>query len=301
VLYTVKSGKEATVYCCAAHPRSETDLLAPEYTVEHVDAIVLSGGSAFGLAAADGVRDFLREQGRGFSVTQSRVPIVPAAILFDLAGGREQKWRGEPPYRLLGRKAAQAAANRFAIGSAGAGAGATTFDLKGGLGSASWRNGAGYTVAALVAVNACGTATIGGTPHFWAAPFEKDREFGGLGLPQNWPDEATRARMKGAVSGNTTIAIIATDAALTPGQAKRFASSAHDGLARALYPAHTPMDGDLVFAISTGARTLNCGTADLAALCVEGANCLARAIARGVYEASPGGPKPAWREKFLQG
>jgi len=196
---------------------SETDLLAPEYTVEHVDAIVLSGGSAFGLAAADGVRDFLREQGRGFSVAQSRVPIVPAAILFDLAGGREQKWRGEPPYRLLGRKAAQQAAIPFALGSAGAGAGATTFDLKGGLGSASWRNGAGYTVAALVAVNACGTATIGGTPHFWAAPFEKDREFGGLGLPQNWPDEATRARMKGAVSGNTTIAIIATDAALTPG------------------------------------------------------------------------------------
>ena len=277
---------------------SETELLAPEYTVGRVDAIALSGGSAFGLAAGDGVRDWLRVTGRGFAVAQSRVPIVPAAILFDLAGGREQTWREEPPYRLLGRKAAASAARKFALGSAGAGAGATTFDLKGGLGSASQRSPSGHMVGALVAVNACGKATVGDSSHFWAAPFEIGKEFGALGYPGTWPRESVQPRMKGAVSANTTLAIIATDAALDAGQAKRLAASAHDGLARALYPAHTPMDGDLVFSIATGARPLNCGTADLAALCVTASNCLSRAIARGVYEASPGGPKPAWREKF---
>jgi D-aminopeptidase len=279
----------------------DTELLIPEETVERVDAIVLSGGSAFGLDAPGGVQAWLREQGRGFAVGPVRVPIVPGAILFDLLNGGDKNWGRFPPYRDLGYAAAANAGSDFKLGTAGAGYGATTVNLKGGLGSASAQTREGAMVGVIVAVNAVGSVVIGDGPHFWATPFEQNAEFGGLGLPPIQPGDALRMRFKGRPRENTVIALIATDAALTKPQAKRIAVMAHDGLARAVYPAHTPMDGDIVFAASTGKHPLGnpvYGLADLGALA---ANVLARAIARGVYEATAlpfAGALPSWKSKF---
>jgi L-aminopeptidase/D-esterase-like protein len=276
----------------------ETDLLSPEQTVEHIDAIVLAGGSAFGLDAAAGVMDGLAAMGRGLAVGPVRVPIVPAAILFDLINGGDKDWGADAPYRALGRKALAAVGRDFALGTAGAGTGATTANLKGGLGSASMRLAGGVTVAALAAVNALGQATIGDTGHFWAAPFEIDGEFGGRGYPSPLPAEATRLRHKGQTEPGaaTTIAIIATDAVLTKAAARRLAIVAHDGFARALWPTHTPHDGDLVFAISTARLP----APDPVALGAAAASTMARAIARGVHAATPapGDFLPTWRQKF---
>ena len=278
----------------------ETDLLAPENLVEHIDALAFSGGSAFGLSAATGVQRWLREQGRGFAIAGVRVPIVPAAILFDLRGGIG--WEGEPPYPALGYRATADASADFALGSAGAGAGATTCNLKGGLGSASEIAPSGFTVAALAAVNAVGSATIGDGPHFRAAPFELGDEFGGLGLPRPWPAEAREIRHKASLRENTTLAVVATDARLTCAMAKRLAIAAHDGLARALYPVHTPFDGDVVFALATGDRPLSDVPRDLAQIGAVAANCLSRAVARGIYEATSlkSGDNPAWRDRFAK-
>ena len=165
----------------------DTDMLEPHRTVERIDAVVLSGGSAFGLDAASGVQAFLREQGRGFAIGDIRVPIVCGAILFDLLNGGDKNWGRFPPYREFGYAAASAAAREFALGTAGAGFGATTVNLKGGLGSASAVTRQGHTVGAVVAVNACGSATIGRGPQFWAAPFEQDGEFGAFGFPPALP------------------------------------------------------------------------------------------------------------------
>ncbi|MBM3607949.1 MAG: peptidase T4, partial [Alphaproteobacteria bacterium] len=193
----------------------DTALLDPAMSVQQIDALFLSGGSAFGLDAGGGVQAFLREQGRGFAIGPARVPLAPGAILFDLLNGGNKNWGRTPPYWKLGYSAAAAAADEFALGTAGAGLGATTANLKGGLGSASARTGDGYGIGALVAVNAIGSATIGATPHFWAAPYERDGEFGGLGLPSPMPADALELRVKGAGQPrmeNTTIAIVATDA-----------------------------------------------------------------------------------------
>lgn len=276
----------------------ETDLLSPDHSVQTVDAIVLSGGSVFGLDAASGVTDALAAMGRGFPVGTARAPIVPGAILFDLLNGGDKDWGPVSPYRALGKAALEAAAESFALGSAGAGTGATTADLKGGLGSASERLPNGVTVGALVAVNAVGRATIGNAGHFRAAPFEKDGEFGGRGLPVPLPKDAAALVTKaGRPAENTTLAIVATDAALTKAEAKRLAVMAHDGFAHALWPAHTPMDGDIVFAVSTGRVPLPDPTIGLMWLGAAAASCTARAIARGVYEASsaPGDLLPSWR------
>jgi L-aminopeptidase/D-esterase-like protein len=279
----------------------ETDLLALENTVEAVDALVLSGGSAFGLDAAAGVQARLRELGRGFRVGDARVPIVPAAILFDLLNGGDKAWGRFPPYRELGVAALDAAGPDFAIGSAGAGYGATTANLRGGLGSASVVSPEGYVIGALVAVNAAGQVTVGDGPHFWAAPYELGGEFGGLGWPANAPD-ALALRTKGRFRGNTTIAVVATDAALTKSQAKRLAVMAQDGLARAIRPVHTPLDGDTVFAASTGLKPLADPIHGLAMLGALAADTLARAVARAIYEAESStgltGLPPAWRDRF---
>ena len=277
----------------------DTEMLAPEQTVAAVDAVVLAGGSAFGLEAASGVMAGLAEAGRGFAIGPARVPIVPAAILFDLLNGGDKDWGTASPYPALGRAALSAASQDFALGSVGAGSGATTVNLKGGLGSASMRLDGGITVAALVAVNALGQATIGDTAHFWAAAFEQDGEFGGLGPPATYPPEATALRHKGQIAGaSTTIAVVATDARLTKAEAKRLAVMAHDGFARALWPSHTPMDGDIVFSIATGLHQDD--AADLIAIGAAGAACMARAIARAVYEATPapGDLLPTWHQKF---
>jgi L-aminopeptidase/D-esterase-like protein len=276
----------------------DTDLLAPEQTIGTVDAVVLSGGSAFGLESASGIMSGLAEAGRGVAIGPARVPIVPAAILFDLINGGDKDWGAASPYPALGRAALAAASTDFALGSVGAGAGATTVNLKGGLGSAAMRLDTGITVAALVAVNALGQATIGDTAHFWAAPFERDGEFGGLGLPAAFPAEATALRHKGQATGaSTTIAVVATDARLSKAEAKRLAVMTHDGFARALWPSHTPMDGDIVFALATGRAT---APIDMIAIGAAGAAVMARAIARAIYEATPaaGDLLPTWHQKF---
>ena len=275
----------------------ETDLLAPEHVVEQVDALVLSGGSAFGLDAASGVAEGLRAAGRGFAVGEVRVPIVPAAILFDLQGGGDQGWT-ENPWKALGRAALSNAATEFSIGSTGAGTGATTATLRGGLGSASAALPDGSTIGALVAVNAIGSTTVGDGPHFWAAPFEVEAEFGGLGPAPQGPDPL-QARTKLTPHANTTIGIVATDATLTKAQCRRLAIAAHDGFARALVPSHTVMDGDLIFAAATGTRP----APDIAGQLMlghAGACVMARAVARAVFTAAPGpgdGP-PAWQTRF---
>jgi D-aminopeptidase len=279
----------------------ETDLLDAHRTVEAIDAVVLSGGSAFGLDAASGVQAALREQGRGFAIGDIRIPLVSGAVLFDMLNGGDKAWGRYPPFRELGYAAAQAAGASFSLGTTGAGHGATTVNLKGGLGSASAVTREGHTVGALVAVNACGSVTVGGGKQFWAAPFEQDREFGGHGFPAQTPPDALIPRAKGRPGENTTIAIVATDASLTKAQAKQFAVMAQDGLARAIYPAHTTLDGDTVFAAATGRRPLANPVNELTDLGALAANVLARACARGIYEARAlpfAGALPAWRDKF---
>jgi len=279
----------------------ETDLLAPDKLVEQVDALVLSGGSAFGLDAASGVTDALASRGRGFAVGEARVPIVPAAILFDLLNGGNKAWGACNPYGALGQRALENAADDFELGTAGAGFGATTFDLKGGLGSASFVLENGLRVGALVAVNALGSVVQGGQKHFWAAPFEVADEFGGCGAARRFfPGDEPHIPPLSAKKANTTIAIVATDASLTQAQATRLAISAHDGMARAIFPSHTPYDGDLVFAVSTSQKPLCDEINDPLRLGHAAGLCLARAIARGVYAARPekDDSLPCWAQKY---
>lgn len=282
----------------------ETDLLDPERSVERIDALVLSGGSAFGLDAAAGVVAHLAETGRGFPVGPARVPIVPAAILFDLLNGGDKAWGRFSPYRDLGYAAAVAATRDVALGSVGAGTGAATANLKGGIGSASAAvAGLGIRVGALVAVNAFGRATVGAGPHFWAGPYEVGAEFGGLGLPAAMPADAfdwPRKALSGA-GASTTLAVVATDAVLTKAQARRLAVMAQDGLARAIQPVHTPLDGDAVFAVATGRVPLADPVIDLARIGDAAARTLARAVAIGVHRATvpPGWAGPlAWVDRF---
>lgn len=288
----------AAVHVMGGSPGTrETDLLAPDRMVQEVDAIFLAGGSAFGLDAGQGVMQGLRAAGRGFAVGPVRVPIVPGAIIFDLLNGGDKDW-GDSPYPALGRKAYDAAAQDFALGTAGAGSGAMTGSLKGGLGSASCVLPSGLTVGALVVVNALGQATVGDTPHFWAAPWEEGREFGGLGPAPMITQDAPLPRKR--LGEATTIAIVATDATLTKPQAHRLAVAAHDGMARALVPSHTPLDGDLVFSVATGGKPLQDPLTDPFQLGHAAATCLARAIARAVYlaQAQPLDLQPTWQSRF---
>jgi D-aminopeptidase len=279
----------------------ETDLLDPQMAVSRIDAVTLSGGSAFGLDAPSGVQAYLREQGRGYQVGPARVPIVPGAILFDLLNGGDKNWGRFPPYRELAYAAAASAGPDFVLGSVGAGTGATTFNLKGGIGSASAVTADGFIVGALAAVNAAGSVVVGDGPWFWAAPFEQDREFGGLGFPSPLPADALNPRTKGALRVSTALVVVATDALLTKAQAKRLAVTAQDGLARASYPVHTSLDGDVVFAAATGAKPLSEPTFAFMRLGATAANVVARAVARGVYEATAlplPDALPSWRDKF---
>lgn len=290
----------ASVHVMGGAPGTrETDLLAPDKAVTAVDALVLSGGSAFGLDACSGVVDGLRAAGRGFRVHTATVPLVPGAIVFDLLNGGDKDWV-ENPYRALGRAAFDAASGTFEIGTRGAGTGALTAMTKGGLGSASLQLPDGSTVGALVVANPVGAATTPGDRHFYAAPFEMGEEFGALGVdPATGLGLTLDSRKARAMSGestpreNTTIAIVATDAALTKAECQRVATAAHDGIARATVPAHTPHDGDLVFALSTGRAP---APTDTTLIGHAAALCLARAIARAVYHATPapGDLLPCW-------
>jgi L-aminopeptidase/D-esterase-like protein len=282
----------------------EGALLDVANTVDKIDAIALSGGSAFGLEAGGGVQAWLAEQGRGLSVRGAVIPIVPGAICFDLLNGGDKAWGRFPPYRDLGYIAAAAASDSFAIGSIGAGLGATTANLKGGLGSASAVTKRGVRVAALAVVNAVGSVTVGNGPWFWAAPFEINGEYGGQGQPPAFTPEMLAMRIKGGAAAtaveNTTLAIVVTDAELSRPQAKRLAMIAQTGFARAIYPVHAPMDGDVVFSAATGAKPID-PLVDLTELGMVAANVVARAIARGVYTATAlpfPGALPAWKDRF---
>jgi D-aminopeptidase len=277
----------------------ELDLLDPVATVDRIDGLALSGGSAFGLDAGAGVQAWLAEQGRGFAVGPARIPIVPGAILFDLFSGGDKNWGRFPPYRDLGYAAAKNAAKDFKLGSAGAGYGASTQNLKGGIGSASAQTESGHVVGAIVAVNAAGRVTLGDEGHFFAAAFEQNEEFGGRGFPKQ--QQKIETALKGDLRQNTTLALVATDAALNKSQAKRLAVMAGAGLAMAIHPVFTPLDGDAVFAAATGKKTLDDPVRDLARLGAVAAQCLARAVARGVYEATAlsfAGSLPAWKDEY---
>lgn len=280
----------------------DTELLRPDKTVQTVDAVVLSGGSAFGLDAPGGVSAWLAENGRGFAIGPMRVPIVPGAIVFDLLSGGDKAWGRFSPYRDLGYAAAAAAtAGPVAIGTVGAGTGATTADLKGGIGSASALSPSGHRVGAIVVVNAVGSATIGSSGHFWAATDEIGDEFGGRGLPYPFPADAHALKLKGARPENTTIALVVTDAVLDKGQATHLAVMAQDGLGRAIRPIHTPLDGDTVFAAATGTVPVADYARDMAAIGFTAASVLARACARGVHAATAlpfPGALPAWKDRF---
>lgn len=306
---TAKDGLTASVHVMGGAPGTrETDLLAPDKSVAKIDALVLSGGSAFGLDACSGVVDALRAAGRGFRLGPAVIPLVPGAIIFDLLNGGNKDWQ-DNPYRALGRAAFEAASEEFAIGTAGAGTGALTAMVKGGLGSASFVLDSGVTVGALVAANPMGAVTTPGDRHFWAAPFEVDGEFGGLGPdPRGGLGQALNSRKMQTMRaqagaepipeerGNTTIAIVATDADLTKAQCQRMATAAHDGIGRATVPAHAPGDGDLVFAATTGARPLASPEAELGQIGHAAALCLSRAIGRAIYNAEPadGDLLPCW-------
>jgi L-aminopeptidase/D-esterase-like protein len=273
-------------------------------TVERIDAIALSGGSAFGLEAGGGVQAWLAEQGRGFVVRDAVIPIVPGAIVFDLLNGGNKAWGRFPPYRDLGYAAAAAAAADFALGSVGAGLGATSANFKGGIGSASATTLGGVRVAALAVVNAVGTVTIGDGPWFWAAPFEIEGELGGRGWPPAFTPDMLTMRIKGGAAAtaveNTTLAVVVTDAILTKPQAKRLAVIAQTGFARAIYPVHAPLDGDVLFAAATGEKPID-PLFGLTELGMVAANVTARAIARGVYTATTlpfPGALPAWQDRF---
>lgn len=283
----------------------ETDALGLAGSVEHVHAIVLSGGSAFGLAAASGVQAILADRGVGFEVGDARVPIVPQAVIFDLGNGGNKAWAGTAPYEALAREACAIAGTDFALGSAGAGYGASTATWRGGTGSASDTLADGSVVGALAIVNAAGSVTAGAGRHFWAGPLERGDEFGGRGWPARFTADMLALALKGALRASTTIAVVATDVVLTRPQAYRLAVMAQAGLARAIFPVHTPLDGDVVFALSTGRRALRDPVAHLTQLGVAAAGTLARAVARGVYEAGtcPAGwvGPPAYRDTFGDG
>ncbi|MBV5270222.1 MAG: P1 family peptidase, partial [Afipia sp.] len=283
----------------------DASMLDPVNTVERIDGIALSGGSAFGLEAGGGVQAWLAEHGRGFVVGNALIPIVPGAVQFDMLNGGNKTWGRFPPYRDLGYAAAEAASDdAFALGSVGAGYGATTVNFKGGLGSASAVTTGGVRVAAIVSVNAVGSVNIGDGPWFWAAPFEVGDEFGGRRWPPSFTPDMLAMRLKGAPAAtsieNTTIAVVVTDAILTKAQARRMAIIAQTGFARAIYPVHAPLDGDAVFAAATCEKEIDplYGLTELGAIA---ANVIARAIARGVYEATAlpfPGALPSWKMRF---
>ena len=331
----------AAVDCRGGAPGTrETDVLHSANLVEEVHAIVLSGGSAMGLDAASGASAWLKKKGRGFSVADGvSVPIVPAAILFDLLNGGDKSQIDEHTYFEFGKEAAAKASSECALGNIGAGTGAKAGTYKGGLGTASLihqKSGNskdnGYTVGVLVAVNSFGSVTMPNRADFWAWPFERGNEFGGRGVPDfledslhdkdlqkinelpldfdfespfrqavissslDAPDDVTP---DGSISLNTTLCVVATDAALTKAQAQRVAIMAQDGFARAIRPVHTPFDGDVVFVLSTGEIRLSSQPSiDIARLGMMAADCTARAIARGVYAANSLGKWTGYQDKF---
>ncbi len=267
----------------------ETDTLQNGGLIDRVHAIVLSGGSVYGLAAADGVTAWLGSQRRGYAPGPEPVPvspIVPSAILFDNANGGDKNWGTEPPFRALGVAACEAADRDLKLGKAGAGYGATAGLYPGGLGSASERVG-NVIVGAVMAANPVGSPYMPGTDCPWAWPYEKDGEFGGKRPSADFawqaPQDTKLAFLKQA-GQSTLIGVVATNARLDQNQLKRLAIMAQDGIAMSVQPAHTPLDGDTIFALSVGEGN-SASPVDLAEIGTAAARCVARSVARAVYEA----------------
>lgn len=277
---------------------SGTAILHPASVMTKVDAVALSGGSSFGLEATGGASDWLRHEGRGFSMGTARVPIVPGAIIFDLLTGPEPAW-DRPPWWALGRTATERAAGEggleVALGNAGAGLGARAGNIKGGTGTASACTAA-LTVGALTVANPVGRVLIPGSRAFWAHPFERDGEFGAVAPPPTPVADLDYPFEDFSAGENTSLAVVATDLALDRDQCLRVAVMAQDGLARAIRPVHSPLDGDTIFVLATGARPLANPIAETARAGMLAADCVARAIARGVYEAESIAGVPAWRD-----
>jgi L-aminopeptidase/D-esterase-like protein len=295
---------------CAADVRGggpgtrETDALAAENLVDAVDAVVLAGGSVYGLAAADGVAAAMGAEGKGFALVDlpgvPRSPVIPAAILYDLANGGNKAWGDAPPYAALGQRAYAARSNTAPLGNAGAGLGARAGALKGGQGSASIVTADGFTIAALACVNCWGSTTMPGQRAFWAHAFEVGAEFGGVKPDTNRffdLEDWGGAKFSTQPRANTTIACVAVDGDLTPAEAKRVAQMASAGLARAVRPVFAPFDGDVVFALATAQKqTPSPRALAIARFGALAADCLTRAVARGVYAAESVGAHTAWRD-----
>jgi L-aminopeptidase/D-esterase-like protein len=293
-------GTVGAVDVCGGAPGTrETDLLDPMNSVCHVDAVVLSGGSAFGLAAADGVMTYLEEQNRGVSMEGGVVPIVPSAVIFDLPVGG---WQCRPTAEF-GYAAAAAAGVDVALGTVGAGTGARVGVLKGGVGTASIMLESGVTVGAIVVVNAAGDVVDTNTGLPWLA--YQIEEFG-LVRPPAAQITAYAARHAEFSPLNTTIAVVATDAVLSPAGCRRVAVAAHSGLSRTIRPCHTPLDGDTVFALATGAievppdpttpASMSPETPLILAVGSAAADCLARAVLVGVLAATSVAGIPSYRD-----
>jgi L-aminopeptidase/D-esterase-like protein len=283
----------------------ETDVLTLENTVDVSHALVFSGGSAFGLESATGVQRWLFERGCGFPVGQTRIPIVPCAVIFDLFANSSDATQPIVDYRELGRLSCEQANRQFSLGNVGAGRGAVAGELKGGTGSASLSDPQNdYMVGAIAVVNSAGSPVVPGSSVFWAWPFEQQNELGGQITPKHPENLEPHFPRNLGPAAHTTLVAVATDAPLTSNQTKRLAIMAQDGLARALRPVHAPQDGDTVFALSTT------GTSDAAAvvsieilarLGALAADCTARAIARGVFEAESTTGTVSYRDKFFDG
>lgn len=279
----------------------ETDALKADTVVEHVTGIVLSGGSVFGLEAASGAVAALAKQRRGFIHRGICVPIVPSAILFDLANGGDKNWQESPPYRELGISATENAATDFSLGNTGAGYGSTANVLKGGLGSASAVTEDGIQIGAVIAVNPVGSVLISNSPNFWSWPFEIGAEFGGLGAPKEMMEMALDLPEAPALAENTTIGVVATNVALSKPEATRLAVMAQDGIARAIRPVHTPFDGDTIFTLSTEQVKLQePKPLNLARIGAIAADCVARAVARGVYHAESLSGFPGYQSEYFK-
>jgi len=294
----------ATGFCAGVDVRGggpgtrETDALAPENLIGRAHAIVLAGGSVFGLAAADGVACALSVQGTGIRLRDPSIaiPIVPCAVLHDLGNDGNKSWGMDTPYRRLGIESVGHAATQFALGSVGAGRGAMAGLIKGGIGSSSIDLGKHIVVGALAAVNCVGSVLMPDRKTYWSWPFEIGAEFGGRGAPAGHasvvdpvPDQSRLSELGRLQAGaNTTLAVVACNVDLSPAECRRIAIMAQDGIARAIRPVHTPFDGDTVFAVASAARPLDSATpraAQIARIGSAAADCLARAIARGVHHA----------------
>ena len=280
----------------------EVGALNPYNLVDTIDAIVLSGGSAWGLEAASSAANFIGKSGRGFKTTENikNVPMVPAAILFDLSNGGSKDWGDTPPYNKLGIEAASKASIKFKLGNIGSGYGAKAGSLKGGLGSASFENEEGLKVGGLFAVNSFGSVVNSETGQFWAASDELNNEFGGMGAPQDLPEDILAGSSIGHAleKSNTTIGIVATNAKLDSKTAKRIAIMSHTGMARAIRPIHTPVDGDVIFVVSTNTFDRELTYREINEIGELGARVCSRSISRAIYEAEKLYEMQSWKDRY---